>query len=217
MIRPIDSGNSYAGAYGRSGKKAARMQDDAPAFLLPGEDDGVVWEHGEQKERKPQAKKTEEVVKETAFHSASAEKAGEEAGAKAGSSIRKLWERISAFLGRFFHDLWYGGTEETAAEKKEAVSVKAAGPQEADGDDEADREERIRALIAAGDEEGLMELLTEHGKKKSAKNTELLTHYDRFGRIVKQQDSEVGRLLQAEQSGKRNVVRRPQGNYRRYV
>ena len=63
-----------------------------------------------------------------------------------------------------------------------------------------------------------MEELTEGGKKHPARNTTLLTHYDRRGRLVKPDDSEAGRILRAEKKrDDRNVERRPQGNYRRYI
>ena len=213
MIRPIDNGNSYAGAYGHSGKKAARMQDDAPAFLLPGEDNGVIWERGEQKERKsvkhmPSAAEAEKAETEKA----------EESGTEQREThpLRDFFGRVRGFFGKLLHDIWYGGEEEGKNQETQAASEEQAIFSQAE-EGEEDPEERIRALIAAKDEEGLMDVLTDHGKKKAAKNTELLTHYDRHGRIVKQQDSEVGRILTAEQPGKRNVVRRPQGNYRRYV
>ncbi len=60
MINPVDNRNSYTGAYERGGKKAARIEGEAPAFLLP-DDDGVIWERGTSPKQspKPKAKKEE--------------------------------------------------------------------------------------------------------------------------------------------------------------
>ena len=45
MIDRIGNGNIYTSPYDRGGKKAARVEGDAPAFLLPGEENGgVIWD-----------------------------------------------------------------------------------------------------------------------------------------------------------------------------
>ena len=250
MIDRVGNGNTYIPPYDRGGKKAARVEGDAPAFLLPGEENGgVIWERSPKEDiprsaaGKEKKEKKEEYIPPKEEETAAAGPAEEEYKQ---SGFGKLLGRIGEAIKSFFLSLWYGGekdeTDKAASRDAAADAFKAA-----DGDDETinaeemsagsdgtdnvaagtgtdntdDRAERIRSAIAANDPDALMEELTEGGKKHPAKNTSLLTHYDKKGRIVKQDDSEVGRILSAESSrrgkGGRNVERRPQGNYRRYI
>ncbi len=249
MIDRVGNGNAYIPPYDRGGKKAARVEGDAPAFLLPGEENGgVIWERNPKEDipkfaaGKEKKEKKEEYIPPKEEEMAAAGPAEEEYKQ---SGFGKLLGRIGEAIKNFFLSLWYGGekedtdkaaSQETAdnafkaadGDETAAAAEMSAGSDDADsvtaetGTDNADdRTERIRSAIAANDPDALMEELTEGGKKHPAKNTSLLTHYDKKGRIVKQDDSEVGRILSAESSkrGKsgRNVERRPQGNYRRYI
>ncbi len=219
MIDRVGNGNTYIPPYDRGGKKAARVEGDAPAFLLPGEENGgVIWERSPKEDiprfaaGKEKKEKKEEYIPPKEEETAAAGPAEEEYKQ---SGFGKLLGRIGEAIKSFFLSLWYGGEKD---ETDKAASRDAAGT---GTDNTDDRAERIRSAIAANDPDALMEELTEGGKKHPAKNTSLLTHYDKKGRIVKQDDSEVGRILSAESSrrgkGGRNVERRPQGNYRRYI
>ena len=240
MIDRIGNGNTYTPPYARGGKKAARIEGDAPAFLLPGEDQngGVIWDRG-SKEDIPKAateKQKKEEKKEEHIPPLEEEKTAEavEAGEYKQSGFGKFIGRIGEAIKNFFLSIWYGSDKPADGEKASDGSAEAdkapdAGFAEAEADEDFsadasgddDREERIRAAIAGNDPDALVDELTEGGKKHPARNTTLLTHYDRRGRLVKPSEAEAGRILTAESSNKgkggRNVERRPQGNYRRYI
>ena len=61
MIDRIGNGNIYTSPYDRGGKKAARVEGDAPAFLLPGEENGgVIWDRSPKDDVLKSAVKKEE-------------------------------------------------------------------------------------------------------------------------------------------------------------
>ncbi|MBR6257663.1 MAG: hypothetical protein IKR23_09820 [Lachnospiraceae bacterium] len=220
MIDRVGNGNTYTPPYERGGKKAARVEGDAPAFLLPGEEQngGVIWDRGPKDDiprsaaQKQKKKDKEEYTPPITEQRQELE--GEDDELKQ-SGFGKLLGRIGEAIKSFFLNLWYGG------EKTEEKDPDAAEDTEPDVSSVNDSESRIRAAISSNDPDALMEELTEGGKKHPARNTSLLTHYDRRGRLVKPSDAEAGRILSAESTKKgksgRNVERRPQGNYRRYI
>ncbi|MBR3525016.1 MAG: hypothetical protein IKO11_04130 [Lachnospiraceae bacterium] len=220
MINPVDSRNTYTGAYERGGKKAARIEGEAPAFLLP-DDGGVIWERGSSPKQAPKPKaKKEEYRPLQSVREEKTEKKEEQkkAAAAPGQTQGGFFSRIAAFFRDFFSKLWYGdeaGKKEKEENKENAEKTAAAG-NAAGGESGGSREQRIRDLIAAKDTEALSKELTGDGKRKPARNTGLLTYYDRFGRIVRPRDSEAARIMKASDQEK-GVERRPQGNYRRYI
>ena len=248
MIDRVGNGNTYTPPYDRGGKKAARVEGDAPAFLLPGEDQngGVIWDRGPKDDiPKPAAQKQKKEEKKEEYvppYTERAEEAGEDEELKQ-SGFGRLLGRIGEAIKSFFLSLWYGSDKPSETDKagagdavredvtaavdditaaKDATDPVAAeeAADTATGSDNS-RESRIRAAISGNDTNALMEELTEGGKKHPARNTSLLTHYDRRGRLVKPSDAEAGRILSADSTkkgkGGRNVERRPQGNYRRYI
>ncbi|MCR4643170.1 MAG: hypothetical protein K5697_14240 [Lachnospiraceae bacterium] len=219
MINPVDSRNTYTGAYERGGKKAARIEGEAPAFLLP-DDDGVIWERGTSPKQspKPKAKKEEYRPSQSAEEKKTEKKEERETAASPGQPRGSFLSRVAAFFREFFSKLWYGDEagKKDPEENKESVEVSAASGNAAGRGTGSGREQRIRDMIAQKDTEALSRELTEGGKKKPARNTGLLTYYDRFGRIVSPADSEAARIMRASDS-KKGVERRPQGNYRRYI
>lgn len=64
-----------------------------------------------------------------------------------------------------------------------------------------DREKEIQQYLRSGNLEQVLSLLTEDGKKTMAKNSGLLTYYDRTGRITQLNASDQERILH----GDRNV------------
>ena len=235
MIDRVGNGNSYIPPYDRGGKKAARVEGDAPAFLLPGEDEngGVIWDRGPKddiprsaaREQKKEENKDRNINAGSIYETDRSADTDEEELKQSG--FGKLLGRIGEAIKSFFLSLWYGGDK--AEDKKdndhEAPDITADTE---DSSEEAVTDnaqtlsaQRIKKAIDEKDTDALVDELTEGGKKHPARSTTLLTHYDRRGRIVKQDDSEVGRILGSDGAGRgksgRNVERRPQGNYRRYI
>ena len=131
----------------------------------------------------------------------------------AGAFFRQTIGRIRAFFGGVIRSIWYGAEEKEDApgSGRETVKKDPAAP-------EADRysDERIRALLAKKDEAGFMEALTQGHTRMPARNTSLLTYYDRRGQIVGPSPTDSVRILRGDGSGK-DTIRRPQGNYRRFI
>lgn len=66
---------------------------------------------------------------------------------------------------------------------------------------EAERDEKIRKQLRSGNLEQVINLLTDDGKRSVAKNSTLLTYYDRSGRLTQLNASDRERILH----GDRNV------------
>lgn len=65
----------------------------------------------------------------------------------------------------------------------------------------ADKDQEIQKYLRSGNLEGVIDLLTENGHKTMAKNSTLLTYYDRSGKITPLSASDQERILH----GDRNV------------
>ena len=220
MIDRIGNGNTYTSPYDRGGKKAARVEGDAPAFLLPGEENGgVIWERSPKDDVLKSSVKKEDgggnrQKNNETPNTDKAESVPDEENEYKQSGFGRFIGRLGEVIKNFFKRIWYGDETDTGEVKKRSEDITASD----EAAEDEDPENRIKSLIADKDEEGLMDELTEGGKKHLAKNTSLLTHYDRRGRLVKPDDSQTGRILSTESGkGGRNVERRPQGNYRRYI
>ena len=82
---------------------------------------------------------------------------------------------------------------------------------------EEEEDRKLRELIAKKDNKAFMDTLTRGNRRKPARNTSILTSYDRHGRLVKPEDAEAGRLMHHENAEKENVTVRKQGTYRKYI
>jgi hypothetical protein len=82
-----------------------------------------------------------------------------------------------------------------AAEKAESIGLPA---QESEEVSEADKEEEIQKYLHSGDLDQVMNLLTDHGKKSVAKNSSLLTYYDRQGRLTEINPSDRERIMHGD-------------------
>ena len=65
---------------------------------------------------------------------------------------------------------------------------------------ESDREKEIQKLLRSGDMGRVISLVTENGQKTMAKNSTLLTYYDRSGRIAPLSASDQERILHGDRS-----------------
>jgi hypothetical protein len=155
-----------------------------------------------------------------------AEKAAEKAEETSSpllDSIRSALSKVFGAIRSFFSKLWNGPdgakteetdgetpvediaaveeTGETAAisaateiEPKAPAAAKAANPA---------ADDMLQQIIASRDREKLMQYLTANGKKKPARNTDILTSYNARGRIVPVSPSDRTRILE----GDRNSVK----------
>ena len=65
---------------------------------------------------------------------------------------------------------------------------------------EAKREDEIQKLLRSGDMEKVLSLVTENGRKTIAKNSTLLTYYDRTGKITPLSASDQERILHGDRN-----------------
>ena len=66
--------------------------------------------------------------------------------------------------------------------------------------DEESRNRKIQQSLRNGDIEQVISLLTENGKRTVAKNSTLLTSYDRNGRVVESNASDRQRVLYGDKN-----------------
>lgn len=89
-----------------------------------------------------------------------------------------------------------------APETAENADVTDTAAQEADPKiQEAERDEKIRRQLRSGNLEQVISLLTDDGKRTVAKNSTLLTYYDKSGKLTQINASDRERILH----GDRNV------------
>ena len=67
---------------------------------------------------------------------------------------------------------------------------------------EAEREKEIQRLLRSGKMEQVVSMVTENGQKTMAKNSTLLTYYDRSGKIAPLSASDQERILHGDRSTK---------------
>lgn len=68
---------------------------------------------------------------------------------------------------------------------------------------EANKNAEIQKLLRSGDMEQVISLVTENGQKSMAKNSTLLTYYDRSGKIAPLSASDQERILHGDRSTKK--------------
>ncbi|MBR3105228.1 MAG: hypothetical protein IKQ27_00400 [Lachnospiraceae bacterium] len=246
MINRVDGQHNYTNPYERQKRKSGRVEADAPAFLLDYDEKGVVWERsseqqkgqipkenaasGEKKEAKKEKKAVPVKQKE--------EPVAEETKAPSEGIFQGILKRLRGLVQGVLNLVWYSGEEEKKAteaeENKAETSVTEIGeaedtiipvadeqaedPQVSLELSEEDEDRELRDLLAKKDNKAFMDRLTRGNRRKPARNTTVLTSYDRHGRLVKPEDAEAGRILHHEQNGDKNEVTvREQGTYRKYI
>lgn len=70
-------------------------------------------------------------------------------------------------------------------------------------ENETKRDEEIQKLLRSGDMERVVNLVTENGQKTMAKNSTLLTYYDRSGKIAPLSASDQERILHGDRNVKK--------------
>ena len=156
-----------------SGKKSA-----AGEFSLPGEpgEKGVIYEPSQKTPKAPPP----EPIKDTVNISISAEKEAAPASPPSFlSTLTSAAKKAVAAVRNFFYTLWNGPEEKTEAELSEVPPAEAVSAP-------ADTTETdpLQEILKSRDKEQLVRYLTEDGRRPPARSTDLLTSYDRSGRIV---------------------------------
>ena len=139
-------------------------------------------------------------------------------------SIREFVSTAITAVKDFFYNLWYDTPrpeadmqvpEENSDFKDTLESVNSAGSESSSEHMETDDfsnldarttyrmnneklDRRIQPYLKSGDLNNVMNLLTDNGRKSIAMNSNLLTHYDRNGKMVEPNASDRERILHGD-------------------
>ncbi len=170
-------------------------------------------------------KRQKDAEQEKTSGSAKSEAVKKEAPAPdVGAFLRKTLGRVRSFFAGIVRSIWYGddpkteeaGTSELIPGKSgKTIGADSTGTS-GDADPEKYSDARIRELLAKKDEVGFMDALTQGHTRIPARSTSLLTYYDKWGRLVGPAPTDSARILKGDGGG-RDTIRRPQGNYRRFI
>ena len=212
---PVDSVNSNRRV------QEAGSGESADFRPLLDENEGVIYEPGGPPE--PEAKTIAQVREEIAREEAAAAKAnlhtrfdgpgvavelstdGVEASAappkeqSIGAIFRDAWKAIVDF----FLSIWNGGSEKTAETAETAVTGNEAVPGSeaqtaAASETEATPSRTETTRSRADTPEDIASFLVDYGGRHLAKNSDLLTQYDRSGHLVSMDASDRRKILQGE-------------------
>ncbi|MCR5129165.1 MAG: hypothetical protein K6B69_13815 [Lachnospiraceae bacterium] len=246
MINRVDGQHNYTNPYERQKRKSGRVEADAPAFLLDYDEKGVIWERSseQQKGQIPKENAASGEKKETGKEKKAAPvKQKEEPEKEAGKApsegfFQGILKRLRGLVQGVLNLVWYGGEEEkkeAEAENSEALTSvtelsenedtilpvteeSSEDPEVSVELTEEEEDQELRELLAKKDNKAFMERLTHGNRRKPARNTSVLTSYDRHGRLVRPENAEAGRILHHEQNGEKDEVTvREQGTYRKYI
>lgn len=127
--------------------------------------------------------------------------------------FRSILNGIKNFFVGIFNFIWYGDdgkaeqTQKTEEERKKVQTVdsfgtepvkNAAAAASAGEDAQMDKEALIKELIARHDTKGVVDILTENHTIQPARNSTLLTYYNRHGKIVELSQTNTGRILHGD-------------------
>lgn len=218
-VRLRDYYNSYQPGH----IKKAETTDDV--FPLADKGSGVIYEpSGKQLEKKTLAavKTQQPEQKSTAKESP---KQGENHTASSSTDViasaKTVLVKILDTVKQFFLSVWNGDAKPTEAENDANVTEIVPDGEQSDEtnllqqatepEDAKDLSEDVKTaktdraqtvggvpddLIRRHDLEGLERLLTKEGTRKPARNTDLLTFYNRYGKIVSMNASDKRKILQ---------------------
>lgn len=206
MIDKITSGNPYDYP-----KVTQKTDNSAGNFVLEEAlRQGVVYE------KKQDNAKRQDVILELSADSTKKER--EEEPKKVSTSSELTFEQIKKTVLsaiRFFKDTWrliwedtpadavQRGERVSGAEEKEArrdeFFMPSVQEQEQTGYQSVDtKQAEVNQVVRSGNLDALTAMLTNNGKTKPARNSGLLTTYDRMGRIIELDATEEERILHGE-------------------
>ncbi|HOO80471.1 MAG TPA: hypothetical protein PLZ77_07590 [Lachnospiraceae bacterium] len=205
MVNGINQQN-YSNPYGRQPTKLNKTDTNAPAFLLNYEEDGVIWEHADSGSKKATIKKDSVVEKKqpnkenkkdaVVLNSKTTEDTLEKA-----TDDHGLLQGIKDFFHKVFQFIWYGDETKNDSETDSESEEKQKDTIDRNTADEAIQqsdEERIAEYLKKKDTEGVINVLTKNHTKQPARNTSLLTYYDRRGNIVNMGRTNTERILHGD-------------------
>ncbi len=135
-------------------------------------------------------------------------KAGEQN--ETSGSLLAIFKNLLQSVKDFLYQLWNEPPEETVisedvtpeeAERytEEYYALKGIEREEKDpAVTEAERDKKIRKQLRSGNLEQVIDLLTDNGRRSVAKNSTLLTYYDKSGKLIQLNASDKERILHGD-------------------
>ncbi len=134
------------------------------------------------------------------------------------TSIKELFNTAVAAVKDFFYKIWndpqpevfdtdVAGQEENSQSEAIEQSSMPLSQSETQYESESDYrmqeaflDREIQPYLRSGDLNQVISLLTDNGKREAARNSTLLTHYDRTGRMVEPNASDRERILHGDRN-----------------
>lgn len=152
----------------------------------------------------------------------------ENAGGGLFDAVLSVFKSLFTALGEFFYKVWNDSPQETVSEdvtpeeaeryteeyyamkgiprpemeKPVAVEEKPSEQEVSEGDF-AERDEKIRKHLRSGNLEQVISLLTDDGRRSVAKNSTLLTYYDKNGKLTQINASDRERILHGDRHARK--------------
>lgn len=154
------------------------------------------------------------------FENTASEKEGQAEGVGLFASFSSIFQDFLQAVKDFFYKIWNDPPQEAVssdvtpeeAERytEEYYAMKGIAPPEPAAEEEvledeksyadiqAQQDEKIRKSLRSGNLEQVISLLTEDGRRTVAKNSSLLTYYDKSGRLTQINASDRERILHGD-------------------
>ncbi len=201
-----------------------RKSAESSEFHMDLDKEGVIYEKGQEKEETPKTAGQEEAADGARLRHAGVKvdisRKGQERAvqekqrAALTEQIRNFAQTAVSFLKTLWDKVWNETPKETEfpevlAEHIEETEEKKQEMESIHSLAQRDRlawslytQEEVRAIFKRGDAKEIEDFLSDHGERHLAKNSDLLTQYDRSGSIVGLDRSDRERILH----GNRNEI-----------
>ena len=216
MIYRVGDGDNPAYDYS-SQLKPAKNAESQEKFSLDRQKEQAVPEKKEEKgeDKKPHEKPGVDIRKQgVRLELSGKEESGEQTEKRdvrangntpMSGSLLTLFKDLFQSVKDFLYKLWNEPSEETVisedvtpeeAERytEEYYALKGIDPKVR----EAERDEKIRKQLRSGNLEQVISLLTDDGRRTMAKNSTLLTYYDKSGKLTQLSASDKERILHGD-------------------
>lgn len=215
MVNRVDG--NYYNDYSQM-KSVNTVSDNGEKFSLDYKQDNLQSEETGKNDKESDAAKAKKKAAERNGVKLELSKAAQQAGTKTEyktetSKEQSLPEQKSLFtaiqetitgivqsLKEFFYKIWNDTDEVPETELQTETETEASLNMEKQPIDE---EEVLQEALHTGDLPQVISILTENGKKSIAKNSTLLTYYDRNGRVVEPSASDRERILHGDRGSRK--------------
>lgn len=121
------------------------------------------------------------------------------------TSIQSLFTDMIQYVKDFFYKIWNDTDSEKSLEVSENADEESFETtlQESLKKTQAEEEALLKKALHTGDLPQVIDILTDNGTKTIAKNSTLLTYYDKNGRVVEPNASDRERILHGDRGSRK--------------